>query len=144
MTPGGGMMTSTSYHYDDIVSAKLSASGDLIWARNINKRQATGGDDSYISYSSMIKGDNTYFFINTGEKVKKLRNDRIQFGQTKAKKSNMNIIRINSSGDFDYQEILDDKENEVPFMVSDGAVAQDNIYFIGRKGKKKQILKVKV
>ena len=142
MQPGGGMYTRTTYYYNDIVSAKLNRSGDLIWARNINKRQSTSGDDSYISYTSTIKGDDTFFFINTGEKVKKLSNDRIQFGQTSPKRSNLNIIRIKPNGDFDYQEILDDKDSEVPFMVSDGAVTNNSVYFIGRKGKKKQLLKV--
>ncbi|WP_157485848.1 hypothetical protein [Flavobacterium soli] len=141
-TPNGGFHTTTTYHYDDIVSAKINPSGDIVWARNINKRQATGGDESYISYTSTIKGDDTFFFINTGEKVKKLRNDRIQFGHTSKKRANLNIIRIKENGDFDYQEILDDKDNEVPFMVSDGALSNDAVYFIGRKGKKKQLLKV--
>ena len=145
-TPNGGGYTTTVFHYDDIVSAKLADSGDLIWARNINKRQATGGDNDYISYSSMVKGTDSYFFINTGEKVKKLRNDRIQFGQTKTKKSNLNMIRIKENGDFDYQEILDDKDNEVPFQVANGAVSRngESIYFMGRKGKKKQLLKVTI
>lgn len=140
--PNGASYTTTTYHYDDIVSAKINSSGDIVWARNINKRQATGGDESYISYTSTVKGDDTFFFINTGEKVKKLRNDRIQFGQTNKKRSNLNIIRIKENGDFDYQEILDDKDSEVPFMVSDGALSNDAVYFIGRKGKKKQLLKV--
>ncbi len=139
---GGGGYTTYSYHYDDIVSAKLANDGSIIWARNINKRQSTSGDDSYISYTSTVKGNDTYFFINTGEKVKKLSNDRIQFGQTSAKKSNLNIIRITPDGNFDFQEILDDKDSEVPFMVSEGAVSKNSVYFIGRKGKKKQILKV--
>ncbi|WP_300565403.1 hypothetical protein [Flavobacterium sp.] len=130
------------YHYDDIVSAKINSSGEIDWARNINKRQATQGDESYISYTSTLKDNDTFFFINTGEKVKKLSNDRIQFGQTSTKRSNMNIIRINQNGDIDYQEILDDKDNEVPFMVSDGAITKNSVFFIGRKGKKKQILKV--
>ncbi len=141
-TPNGGFHTSTTYHYDDIVSAKINSLGDIVWARNINKRQSTGGDDSYISYTSTIKGDDTFFFINTGEKVKKLRNDRIQFGQASKKRSNLNVIRIKENGDFDYQELLDDKDNEVPFMVSNGALSNDAVYFIGRKGKKKQLLKV--
>jgi hypothetical protein len=138
----GGGTTQTIYHYDDIVSAKINPTGDIAWARNINKRQATSGDSSYISYTSTVKGDDTYFFINTGEKVKKLSNDRIQFGQTSTKRSNLNIIRIKPNGDFDYQEILDDKDSEVPFMVSDGALTKDAVFFIGRKGKKKQLLRV--
>lgn len=140
--PNGINTTTTIFHYDDIVSAKLNQEGDIVWARNINKRQATTGDESYISYTSTAKGNDTYFFINTGEKVKKLRNDRIQFGQTSTKKSNLNVIRIKANGDFDYQEILDDKDNEVPFMVSDGAIFSNSVLFIGRKGKKKQLLKI--
>lgn len=147
MGPNGTMGgVYTVYHYDDIVSAKIADNGDLVWARNINKRQSTGGDESYISYTSMIQGDDTFFFINTGEKVKKLRNDRIQFGQKSAKRSNLNIIRINQNGDFDFKEVLDDEDNEVPFMVSDGAVTKNgnSIYFIGRRGKKKQLVKLTV
>ena len=136
------MQTRTIYHYDDIVSAKINSAGDIVWARNINKRQATSGDESYISYTSTVKGDDTFFFINTGEKVKKLSKDRIQFGQTSTKKSNFNVIKITPNGDFDYQELLDDKDNEVPFMVSNGAISGNSVYFVGRKGKKKQILKV--
>ena len=137
-----GSYTTTTYHYDDIVSARIGANGEIVWARNINKRQATGGDESYISYTSTAKDNNAYFFINTGEKVKKLSNDRIQFGQTSTKHSNLNVIKINQNGDFDYKELLDDKENEVPFMVSDGAISGNSIFFMGRKGKKKQLLKI--
>ena len=142
VTTPNGSYTTTTYHYDDIVTARIAATGDIVWARNINKRQATGGDSSYISYTSTAKDNNAYFFINTGEKVKKLSNDRIQFGQTSTKHSNLNVIRVNQNGDFDYTELLDDKENEVPFMVSDGAISGNSVFFIGRKGKKKQLLKI--
>lgn len=137
-----GGSSRTIFHYDDIVSAKLNASGSIVWARNINKRQATSGDMSFISYTSTVKDNDAYFFINTGEKVKKLSNDRIQFGQTTTKKSNLNIIRINEDGNFDYKEVLDDKDNEVPFMVSDGVNSGNSTFFLGRKGRKKQILKI--
>ena len=36
----------------------------------------------------------------------------------------------------------DSELNEVPFMVSNGILSGDSVFFIGRKGKKKQILKV--
>lgn len=137
-----GGYTRTIFHYDDIVSAKINPEGNIVWARNINKRQSTSGDDNYISYTSTIKDNDTYFFINTGEKVRKLSNDRIQFGQTSTNRSNLNIIRIKENGDFDYQEILDDKDNEVPFMVSNGSITGNSVIFLGRKGKKKQLLKV--
>jgi hypothetical protein len=145
MTPSGnkGVDNSTYFSYDDIVSAKLNSEGDLIWARNINKSQASKDENApFISYTTTIKGDDTYFFINAPEKIKKLKNDRIEFGDVRVNKSNLNLIRIKSDGDFDYQEILDDELNEVPFMVSKAIIIDNTSYFIGRKGKKKQLLKI--
>ncbi|HLF52466.1 hypothetical protein [Flavobacterium sp.] len=138
-----GASGQTFYNYDDIVSAKMNSDGDLVWARNINKRQGkTIDSEPFISYTSIVKDESTYFFINTGEKIKKLKNDRIEFGETRTNKSNLNLIRINPNGDFDYEEILDDENSPVPFMVSKGAIIDESILFLGRKGKKKQLLKV--
>ncbi|MES2544479.1 MAG: hypothetical protein V4548_06315 [Bacteroidota bacterium] len=141
-SPQGGSRTTYVYHYDDIVSVKLSVSGDIAWARNLNKRQDSSAPNPFFSFTSTAKGNDAYFFINAGEKVKKLRKDRIQFGETSAKRSNLNVIRINQVGDFDYREILDDKENEVPFMVARGELCGNSVYILGQKGKKKQILKI--
>ena len=115
-----GMSSSsqTSFNYDDIVSAKLNSDGDLDWARNINKRQSTTDDSSYISYTSTIKDNDTYFFINASEKAKKISANRIEFGDTRKNKYHLNIIRINQKGDFDYQKIIDDEKKEDHFMVS--------------------------
>lgn len=83
-----------------------------------------------------------YLFINCGEKVKKLSNNRIGFVQASRKRANLNGIRIDENGDFDYQELVDDKVGEVPFMVSNGFATKKSVYFIGAKGKKKRLLKV--
>ena len=141
----GGMSSPgmSALNFDDILSAKLSSDGDLIWARNINKTQSSDADNSFVSYSSMIKNDETYFFINAGEKIKKLKNDRIEFKGIRKNKSNLNVIRINNNGDFDYEEILDDENSAVPFMVSKGAILDANsILFLGRKGNTKQLIRV--
>lgn len=134
----------TYLHYDDIVVAKLDSKGNLLWARNINKSQAVPSyeDESFISYTSLMNDNFSYFFINTGEKINKIKNDRIEFGQIRKNKSNLNVIRINLDGDFDYGEILDDENSSVPFMVSRGAVNNDSVLFLGRKGSNKQLLKV--
>lgn len=134
----------TYIHYDDIVAAKLDSKGNLLWARNINKSQAvpTYEDESFISYTSLMNDNFSYFFINTGEKINKIKNDRIEFGQIRKNKSNLNVIRINQDGDFDYEEILDDENSSVPFMVSKGAIINDSVLLLGRKGTNKQLLKV--
>lgn len=137
-------MNRTYYSYDDIVAAKLDSKGNLLWARNINKSQVIPSyeDESFISYTSFMNDNFSYFFINTGEKINKIKNDRIEFGQIRKNKSNLNVIRINRDGDFDYEEILDDENSSVPFMVSKGAIINNSVLFLGRKGTKKQLLKV--
>ncbi|HSD09312.1 hypothetical protein [Flavobacterium sp.] len=132
----------TIHHRDDIVSAKLSIEGDLIWARNINKKQRFhfAVDKNYASYTTTINGDISYYFINTDEKIKELKNDRIEFKGSD--KSNLNLIRINNNGDFEYEKILDDEENEVPFMVANGISVGNSVFFLGKKGTTKQLLKV--
>ncbi|WP_396171275.1 hypothetical protein [Flavobacterium sp.] len=132
----------TFYNYDDVVSVKINEEGNLLWSRNINKRQTGGEIDPYVSYTSTLINNKVYFFINASEKIKDLENNRIEFRNTRKNKYNLNVIRINQNGDFDYQEILDDEENEVPFMVSNGIKSGNSVFFLGRKGTKKQLLKV--
>lgn len=133
----GGMYQHTYNHFDDIVSIKVNPKGDLIWARNINKKQI--GSTNFASYTSVLNGTNdVFFFINAKEKIKEISNNRIQFKGI----GNLNLIRINPNGDFEYQKILDDDENEVPFMVSNSIKSGNSVFFLGRKGSTKQLLKV--
>jgi hypothetical protein len=143
-----GMVTSTGsrtyFSYDDIVTVKLSIDGDLVWARNINKKQGCqyDEDENYVSYTASIIEDIPYYFINGGKKIKKLDNDRIEFEDSNKNKSNLYLIRIKNNGEFEFEKILDDEENEVPFMVSKGVQLGNSVFFLGRKGSKKQLLKV--
>ena len=132
-----------TYVFNDIVSAKLNTDGDLIWSRNINKKQSyTYSDDSYISYFSTIKNGSSYVFINASEKIKELKNERVEFKDVNPNKANLYLLTIDSSGNFTYQLLLNEDQIEVPFSVSKGILIDDSCYFIGRKGKKKQLLKV--
>lgn len=132
------------YHYDDIITLKLSTDGDLLYARNINKKQASDDQDevAYISYSSFLLDAKNVFFINANDKVKKLSNDRIEFGRVSKNRSDLYVIVLKENGDFEFKEILDDDANEVPFMVSKGILIDKSVLFFGRRGKKKQFLKV--
>lgn len=133
----GGIYDHTYNHFDDIVSIKVNAKGDLIWARNINKKQ--NGSSSLTSYTPVLDAtNNVFFFFNAKEKIKEISNNRIQFKGI----GNLNVIRINPNGDFEYQKILDDDENDVPFMVSNGIKSGNSVFFLGRKGSNKQLLKV--
>ncbi|WP_298137745.1 hypothetical protein [Flavobacterium sp.] len=133
----------TNYHFNDIVSVKLNTDGELIWSRNINKKQSyTYSDDSYISYFSTIKNGISYFFINASEKIKELKNERVEFKDVNPNKANLYLLTIDSTSNFSYQLLLDDESSEVTYIVSKGIFINDSCYFLGRKGKKKQLLKV--
>lgn len=140
---GVGTKTKITYDYDDIISAKLNARGELIWDRCINKNQHRSDEDNfYISYTSLVRNNALYFFVNADEKVSLLKDGRIEFGQVSKDKSNLNLLSIDTSGNFEYQEILSSSSSSIPFMVSKGIVVDNAVYFLGRKGKEKQLLKV--
>lgn len=143
MSANGGMSTRTIYHFDDIMSLKLDKEGNIKWARNINKRQ-TGFANS--SYTSLPIGGDSYFFINCSDRIKKLSADRISFKQTKAKKSNLYLIKINKNGEFDFKKIIDDKESKVYYKVNNGNVNLDNqtVILIGKRKKKSRVLKLEI
>ncbi|WP_415374568.1 hypothetical protein [Patiriisocius sp. Uisw_017] len=139
----GIVSTRTVYHFDDIISLRLNTDGDLKWARNINKRQV-GFSNS--SYTSITVGEDSYFFINCSDNIKKLSADRIAFKQTKAKKSNLYVIKINQEGNFDFKKLIDDKESKVYYKVNNGNVNLDNqtVILIGKRKKKSRVLKLKI
>lgn len=142
LTPLG--QGNTTRKSDDIVSVKLDLSGNLIWSRNINKAQYYSAENgnSFVSFTSVYLNNQVYFFINAKEKIKNLDNGRIEFRGTRESVFNLNLIKIVENGDYDFQKILDHEENEVPFMVSRGVKSGNSVFFLGKKGAKKQLLKV--
>ena len=143
MTSGGGMRTYTLYHFDDIISLKMNKDGDLLWARNINKRQV---DLANSSYTSIPVGDDSYFFINCSDNIKKLSANRISFKHTRAKKSNLYVIKIDKNGDYEFNKLIDDKVSKVYYKVNNGNINIKNktAILIGKRKKKTRILKLKI
>jgi hypothetical protein len=138
---GGSQAT---YNYRDIISAKLSSEGQLIWARNINKKQRSGAPDRYLSYTSSIGNGLTYFFINCSDKIKQLDNNRLEFKSKRMAKHHFYVITLNESGEYQYKKLIDADDSDVSFEAGEGIIINNGkeIIFQGRKGKDKQILKV--
>jgi hypothetical protein len=144
----GGMSTRTTYHFNDIVSVKMSRDGELLWARNINKQQATSGVViEYLSFSSSVMGDDTYLFINCSDKIRKISNDRIEFKQGNMKKANLYAIKIDKDGNYTFKNVVDADASDVSYFVKQGihtALDGSELVFIGRKKSKKQFLKLNI
>jgi len=143
----GGRVMVTRYHHNDIISAKLSANGDVIWARNINKTEVTQGDGAYASYSAYTKGDNTYFFISTSaENPQQLSDERIMFKQGLSRNRNVFLIKLDGNGRMNYQKVIDDTDVRLPLMVSKPSIdhLDDELLFYAKRGSKKQLVQVAV
>ena len=143
---GGSTKKTNRYHYNDIVCAKLNASGKMIWARNINKTELTQGDAAYASYAAYGHDDDMYFFINSGENPQKLSKERIMFKQGYSRNPNMFVIKIASDGSLSHKKLIDDKEIRLPIMVSKPLIkkATNELMFYAKRGTKKQLVRVDV
>lgn len=132
------------YHTDDIISARINTEGLPVWISNINKNCNTMGDQAFISYTSAYSNNNVSFFINTAEKVKTNGSGSIEFGDTGQNRSDFTVVSIGKDGNITYKKLLDDNVNQVPFMTANGFILQNKAFFLGRKGGKKQLLKVQI
>ncbi|MGB3344689.1 MAG: hypothetical protein WBA61_12340 [Aequorivita sp.] len=148
MSSNGGMRTTIVYNFNDIVSVKMSKEGQLLWARNINKRQSTSGVVmNYLSFSSSVINEDTYLFINCSDKIRKISNDRIEFKQGNGKNANLYAIKIDNNGNYTFKNIVNAKDSEVPYYVSQGihtSLDGSEMVFIGSKNSKKQFLKIDI
>ncbi|MCX2718683.1 hypothetical protein [Lentiprolixibacter aurantiacus] len=139
----GGRVRVERFHHNDIVSAKLGPSGELIWARNINKTEVTQGDGAYVSYCSFTKGGDTYFFISSAaENPELLNNERLIFKQGFSRNRNVFVIRLDDQGVMSYKKMIDSKEARLPLMVSKPLMDKSNdaLLFYAKRGTKKQLV----
>ncbi|MEO1012429.1 MAG: hypothetical protein AAFX53_14070 [Bacteroidota bacterium] len=141
----GGRVKVERFHYNDIVSAKLDANGDVIWTRNINKAEVTQGDGAYVSYSSHVRDGDTYFFISTSaERPQVLPGNRMLFKQGFSRSRNVFAIRLDKKGEISFEKIIDDKEARLPVMVAVPLIDSERhrLLFYAKRGSKKQLLRV--
>ena len=90
----------------------------------------------------MMLENDLYYFINgdmsTSESGKPV------FTYKGLENNDMNIVRLSPDGKIATTKLLDKSDIKVPFMVSNAEVLPktDQVYFLGREGKDKQLLKV--
>ncbi len=93
----GGQTTRTSYHYDDIIVVNIDPSGNIEWTEKVPKRQASGADGYFLSYTSMVKDDKVYFVFNDNPKNLAYKGD----GKWKAlslKDAELMLVEIDGDG----------------------------------------------
>lgn len=144
--PGMGMAGSnTFYFYDDIITTKINNLGEVDWVKNIGKSQsAEGPNDAYVSYTSIYRNNMLSFFINIDKDVKTDSNGEIEFKQRRKNKSDLTVIKIDNDGNMQHEKLLDNDNSYVPFMTGRGIVGVNELFFLGRKGRDKQLIKITI
>jgi len=132
-----------TYIYKDIVILKLSPTGQLEWARNINKKQSEKNSWT-LSYSSAFKENMTYIFINASDKISQLSNDRIKFKEGSTKKPNLFVIKVADDGSFTYDMLgsFKDIDYRIPVKYGISSINNDFMYFPARGKKEIKFFKV--
>lgn len=146
-----GEYGTTSYSFDDIIVTRLSKDGDLIWSRNINKKNRGRKYDGKLSYKSIInENGDVYLFLNAHKIKEGLEGERLIF------KSGILGLSINNSklysvrlkkedGSFDVNVIQENKNSEMLFDLQNGKELNKNkVVFFGIKDKNSQITTIEL
>ncbi|MBY0427229.1 MAG: hypothetical protein K2Q22_16460, partial [Cytophagales bacterium] len=64
----GGSYTTYSYFYEDLYISKIDATGKILYATKIPKRQSGGRSPGGLSYNYLVKDNNLYLFYVENEK----------------------------------------------------------------------------
>lgn len=142
------MMERTNFnihHIEDILVAKLDKDANLIWAKSIDKYQESYAPLGYFSYYSVIKNGNLYLFTSVGEKKENKsslsfeKNGNWTIGGNHH--WNFTLIKITPEGELSSNILVSDGDREVAYYTSFGVYSNDNVFFMGRKKKGKQLVK---
>lgn len=139
--------SSQTYNFDDIAIIKLSESGDMLWARNINKNQESGYLNEVLSFSSLTKENELYLFLN-GHKKMGLTGDRTRFksgifGTITKGNSVLYVIKFDENGNWTYDIVQENRNPNRIFDARNGIqIDESKILLFGSKDQEKQFLTI--
>jgi hypothetical protein len=142
-----GSPSNRSLSYDDIISGKVSDSGELLWSRNINKEESTAYPLLGVSYTSFVNGDNVYFFFNARSEPEKLDDKRVLFNRDKKHKMSFYVLRINKDGNFIYKPLVNYEDaDQIFYSAAFGCPGKDgkSIFFTGGREEQRKMMKITV
>ncbi|WGF93655.1 hypothetical protein [Aequorivita marisscotiae] len=101
---GSGDYVNANRIYKDILSSRLSSKGELMWTKNINKKQSAWSLDNipFLSYASTTKNNVSYYFVNAASDLKILKNNEVEFKEG----PRLYLLKMYETGAFRYEKIL--------------------------------------
>ena len=144
--PGPGMVSAggyVTYHFDNIICAKVDGSGNVVWVKDVEKEQFSGDiNDARLSYTTLYKNNMLSLFINVSKDIKLNDNGDPKFRLGSKNKSDLTVLTISAQGSLKYEKLVDNESSIGPYMTARGITVPGSIFFLGRRGPEKQLLKI--
>lgn len=150
--PGSGLFintNSTIAHYDDIISIKTNKNGELIWSKNINRKNRLGPTGLYfVSYGLIHNNYKDFIVLNSYKNILGPNKENSGFHENfllpiTKNNSNLYFVEFNKTGNSVCHTILKNKEQEVVYNVENlQQISENEIILYGFKKRKIQYLKI--
>jgi hypothetical protein len=138
-----------TYHYNDMLIAKISSSGKLEWMKKLPKRQTGGRGIGSMSYKYLRSGNSHYFLFLDNEKNRDLSVDKLPANHTDGQGGFLTAYKVDDiNASIEKVYVLDTRdikgEEVFQFMTSRIIPTGSKEYVFEAYKKKKEDILIKV
>jgi len=128
----------TTYYYEDMLAAKISASGKFEWLRKIPKKQKGGAGRGGMSFTLISDQSGYYFLYLDNKKNMELADDETPKYHVDGQGGQVVVARIDNKGTVSKELLFDTREEDVKVYPADFSRINGN-QFIGRARVKRNL-----
>ncbi|MEO6718957.1 MAG: hypothetical protein ABIN67_01285 [Ferruginibacter sp.] len=133
----GGTTTTYTYHYEDILGAKIDASGKFEWLRKIPKKQRGGGGRGTMGFKFISDASGYYFLYLDNLKNMEISEDEAPKAHIDGFGGQVVVSKLDSQGALTKELVFNTREEEIMIYPADFDRINGN-QFIGRAKLKKR------
>jgi hypothetical protein len=119
------------YHYENIIAARIKASGEFDWVRKVPKRQMGIDGTSTLGFQLVADSSGYYFLYNDLKKNLELTDDEAPKYYKEGGKGDVIVSKLDNSGNLIKTVLFDTKEEEVQIHPKEFS-RLDGSHLIGR------------
>jgi len=139
-TSGNSTYTTTTYYYEDMLAAKINASGTFEWLRKIPKKQRGTSGRGTMGFKLISDASGYYFLYLDNLKNLDLQEDEVPKYHLDGFGGQVIVAKIDNAGVLTRELLFDTREEEVKLFPADFSKINGN-QFIGRATLKKNLYK---
>jgi len=109
----GNTTTTYNYYYNDILGAKIGASGNFEWLRKIPKQQRGTNADGTLGYKLVSDATGYYFLFLDNKKNMELAEDEVPKAHINGFGGQVVVAKIDNAGNVSKELVFDTREEDV-------------------------------